>query len=91
MNGYDSTLDPKGLIHESFQIEGITASECRSIFLDWALSLPSTEDTNAALKILLDRYAKDTPDHPMSIVIQQGLTTITTPKRRGGWRSRTRN
>jgi hypothetical protein len=32
--------DPKGLIRESYRIEGITAGECRSILVDWALSLP---------------------------------------------------
>mgnify|MGYP000087492773 CR=1 FL=1 len=31
-------LDPKGLIEESYKIDGIVAPECRSIFLDWALS-----------------------------------------------------
>lgn len=91
MSEYDSKLDPKGLIHEAYQIEGITASECRSIFFDWALSLPDGQDTNAALHVLLDRHAKNLPDHPMSVVMQQGLTTMSPPKRRGGWRSRTRN
>ena len=32
--------DHKGLILEAYRIEGITLPECRSIFLDWALSLP---------------------------------------------------
>jgi hypothetical protein len=87
----DNKLDPKGLIHESFQIEEINASECRSIFLDWALSLPPEQDTGKALHALVDRYAKHAPGHPMSVVLQEGMTTITAPKRRGGWRSRTRN
>jgi hypothetical protein len=91
LSGYDSNLDPKGLIHESFQIEGITASECRSIFLDWSLNLPDSVDTGFALRALVDRYAQNTPNHPMSLILQEGMTTITTPKRRGGWRSRTRN
>jgi len=30
--------DPKALIREAYNIEAITRSECRSIFLDWALS-----------------------------------------------------
>ena len=30
-------LDAKGLIREAYRIEGISAPECRSIFLDWAL------------------------------------------------------
>jgi len=29
--------DPRGLIREAYKIDGITASQCRSIFLDWAL------------------------------------------------------
>ena len=28
--------DPKGLVRESYAIEGISAGECRSIFIDWA-------------------------------------------------------
>ena len=31
--------DPKGLIYESYRIPDISPPECRSIFLDWALSL----------------------------------------------------
>ena len=37
-------LDPKGLIRESYRIEGITEGECRSVFLDWALSLPEGQE-----------------------------------------------
>ena len=36
-----TTSDPKGLIRESYRIEGITPGECRSVFMDWALSLPN--------------------------------------------------
>jgi len=39
--------DPKGLIRESYRIEGIGMAECRSIFLDWALSLPDGADAGA--------------------------------------------
>ena len=35
--------DPKGLIREAFRIDGITASECRSIFVDWALSVQADD------------------------------------------------
>ena len=31
-------LDPMGLIRESYRIDGIGVAECRSIFLDWAIS-----------------------------------------------------
>jgi len=82
--------DPKGLIREAYRIEGISPSECRSIFLDWALSLPAGQDTNAALNDLLALYGTEAPDHPMSDVMRQGLTRMTNPRRRGGWRTRTR-
>ncbi|MCE8008087.1 hypothetical protein [Aestuariivita sp.] len=87
----DPDRDPKGLIYESYRIEGITAPECRSIFLDWALSLPDSSDTPTALRALLGQYEADHPDHPMNAVLREGLVTMATPKRRGGWRSRTRS
>jgi hypothetical protein len=83
--------DPKGLIHESYQIDGIGPAECCSIFLDWALSLPLEHDSTKALPRLLARYEKAEPDHPMTQVLRDGQTTLTTPRRRGGWRSRPRN
>lgn len=87
----DTLQDPKGLIREAFRIDGITPSQCRSIFLDWALSLPAGQDTNHALQDLLARYGAQVPDHPMSEVMRQGLTRLTNPCRRGGWRSRPRS
>ena len=83
-------IDPKGLIHESYRIEGITAAECRSIFLDWALSLPDGQTPAQALDQLLVRYGTDAPDHPMTQVLRQGTDQISTPRRRGGWRARPR-
>lgn len=82
--------DPKGLIFEAYQIEGITKSECRSIFLDWALSLSGERDTHTAMRNLLAIYGSD-PAHPMSEVLSEGLHTIAMPRRRGGWRSRARD
>ncbi len=76
--------DPKGLVRESYAIEGITHWECRSIFVDWALSLPVGADTSAAINVLLEQYAKDAPDHPMSVVLTEGLGSADAPKRRGG-------
>ena len=29
-------VDPKGLIRESYRIEGITLPECKTIFFDWS-------------------------------------------------------
>lgn len=83
-------IDPKGLIREAYRIDGITAGECRSIFLDWALSLPEGEDTRDALETLVARYAPDAVDHPMTIVLKEGQEKSQAPRRRGGWRSRAR-
>ena len=45
--------DPKGLVRESYRIEGITLGECRSIFVDWALSLPVDAPMKDALRALI--------------------------------------
>ena len=45
--------DPKGLVRESYNIDGITLGECRSIFLDWALSLISGQDVAVVADFLL--------------------------------------
>jgi len=81
-------LDPKGLIAEAYRIEGIEPAECRSIFLDWALSLPVEADTSVAIAAMLARY--DLPEHPMTQVLRAGQAGVAAPKRRGGWRSRSR-
>ena len=83
--------DPKGLILESYRIEGITKPECRTIFLDWALSLPVEMDTGKTLRKLIAEYGKDNPTHPMTEVMTEGLSGMEAPRRRGGWRSRARN
>ncbi|MGP3723371.1 hypothetical protein [Cereibacter sphaeroides] len=75
--------DPKGLVRESYAIEGISAGECRSIFVDWALSLPSGRVAEA-LRTLLEAYAAARPEHPMSEVLAGGLAAAPSPRRRGG-------
>ena len=78
-------IDKKGLIRESYRIEGITEGECRSILLDWALSMPLDADTSPAISALLDYHGADVPDHPMTAVLKQGLQKPNvTGKRRGG-------
>jgi hypothetical protein len=74
--------DPKGLIRESYAIEGITLGECRSIFVDWALSLPVGHDMPTAIRLLMAHYAR--PDHPMTETLEHGLSPAAPPKRRGG-------
>ncbi|MBT9245350.1 hypothetical protein KM031_16205 [Gemmobacter fulvus] len=76
--------DPKGLVRESYAIEGISAGECRSIFIDWALSLPMAAATSAALATLIAHYGPGREDHPMTEVLRAALTAPDTPRRRGG-------
>jgi hypothetical protein len=81
-------LDPKGLIRESYRIDGISAPECRSIFLDWALGVLQTADMQAQIRELLAIYSKDASDHPMTVVLTEGLATPEKSKRRGGRKAR---
>lgn len=76
--------DPKGLVRESYAIEGITAGECRSIFVDWALSLPLAVDFADAARTLIAVYARAEPGHPMSAVLADGLAAPSEARRRGG-------
>ncbi|MGV8951516.1 MAG: hypothetical protein ACOH2M_10470 [Cypionkella sp.] len=76
--------DPKGLVRESYNIDGITMGECRSIFIDWALSLPAVVDTPDCLRSLLAHYGAPNPSHPMTQVLTEALTAPAEPKRRGG-------
>lgn len=76
-------IDPKGLIRESFRIDGITDGECRSIFVDWALSV-SGADPREAISALLARYADAPAAHPMLAVLRAGLDASPKGGRRGG-------
>lgn len=76
--------DPKGLIRESYRIEGISDAECRSILMDWALSLPDDLAQTDALKALYSRYGTHQPDHPMSVLLVEGQALIVPGGRRGG-------
>jgi len=73
-------LDPRGLIAEAYRIEGITAPECRSIFLDWALSVEA--DAGTVLAALLARHAPAAPDHPMTAVLREGAERRARPRAR---------
>ncbi len=77
--------DPKGLIRESYRIDGISDGECRSILIDWALSLPAETDQRAALEGLLAHYGAQATDHPMTVLLRQGLDA---PRARRGRRRR---
>ncbi|SFE19132.1 hypothetical protein [Roseivivax sediminis] len=81
MTGQGDAADPRGVIREAYAIEGIGPEDCRSIFLDWALTVPAEADTEALIRTLLARHG--TPDHPMTAVLREGLGTVR-PRRRGG-------
>lgn len=84
----DVRLDPKGLIKDSFLIDGITEAECKSIFIDWALSVPADVDTRQALEALVGQYLNLQEGHPMLDVLKEGLLEPTVKGRRGGWSGR---
>ena len=79
-----SEADPKGLVRESYRIDGITPGECRSIFMDWALSIPVDATVPDAVRVLIATYAVRNPDHPMNQVLQEALSVPEPPRRRGG-------
>lgn len=85
----DAIFDPKGLIREAFVIEGITAPECRSIFLDWALGVPADRDTRGEVRALISHYGQaTTASHPMMLTLQAALQAAPEPRRRGGRQGR---
>ena len=77
-------LDPRGLIQESYKIDGISAPECRSIFLDWALGLPAGVAIQDYIKPLIEHYEQSHGDHPMTQTLREGLKTAPSTGRRGG-------
>jgi hypothetical protein len=87
---YDEALDPGGLIRESYRIENITIQEARSIFLDWAIKIGPDLRADIAIRRLLGLYERGHNDqHPMTLVLNEGLGSIVGPQgRRGGSRAR---
>ena len=74
--------DPEGLIREAYSVHGIAASDCRSIFLDWALAIPDGMEPCIALRLLLDRHGPAAPDHPMTAVLRDCAEAAPAPRRR---------
>ena len=70
---YSVHSDPRGLIFEAYQINGITSEDCRSIFFDWALGLDSNLDAATEITNLYTIYGETTPNHPMSAILREGL------------------
>lgn len=87
-----SLIDPKGLFKDVYSMDGITAGECRSVFLDWAISGRVAGDEQAALATLYAHYGPQFPGHPMTEVLRQATEApAQKPTRRGGVRGRNRN
>ena len=82
------SIDPRGLIRESYRIEGIRESECRRIFLDWAIGVPLGEDSCAMIRQLLLRYGNEHAQHPMTCVLKDALGPQIGGVRRGGAQGR---
>ena len=83
-----NALAPKGLLADSYRIAGISAEQCRSIFVDWALSMPADRTDGTSIRALLDQHGAQAPDHPMTQVLKEGLARPAKPGRRGGRRGR---
>ncbi len=83
-----AAFDPRGLIFESYRIEGITLEEARAIFFDWAMGSNEGAGGVDHIKALLEVYRAPFPDHPMTKTLEEGLGAAQKPRRRGGWRSR---
>ena len=66
--------DPRGLIRESYRIEGIDMAQCRSIFMDWALGTEDPSSAKTQMQALLDHYGPENPDHPMTEVLREGAS-----------------
>ena len=77
-------LDPRGLIKEAYRMDGITAGECRTIFLDWALGQPLDQDTKSVVQQVLTQYADQPADHPMTQTLVAALRDAGPARRRGG-------
>jgi len=81
--------DPRGLIHEAYRMEGITAGECRSVFLDWALGFSVSDDIKQHAVAMLTTYGHAV-SHPMTAILREAVPNGQNPTRKGGQR-RNRN
>lgn len=77
-------IDKTGLIREAYAIDGISDPECRSIFVDWVLKLPAAIAPQEAIAELLARFDSGRDNHPMTLVLREGLRDVKQPRRRGG-------
>ena len=76
--------DPKGLIRESYRIDGITLPECKTIFFDWAIQILVSASPADHIEFCISYYGVDLPDHPMTSVLKSALKPSPKIRRRGG-------
>ena len=77
-------VDPKGLIRESYSIDGITLPECKTIFFDWAIQIEVKANPADHIQFCIDYYGAELQKHPMTKVLTEALAPAPAQKRRGG-------
>ncbi len=77
-----SEHDKRGLIAESYHIEKLDDDGARAIFMDWAM-MDAGDDPIASMKELWEAYGISQPDHPMSILLRQGIDNYKAHKNLG--------
>ena len=87
MNKGKLAEDPRGLLYEAYQIDGITLADCKTIFIDWALGLDYNIDQIKAVISALEEYEEDNPIHPMTKVLREGVVIQGKSRKRLGGRS----
>lgn len=61
-----SQWDKRGIIRDALSLEGLSESECRSIFFDWAFGLEKPEMAAQAARELLQVHSQtEHTDHPI--------------------------
>ncbi|MEM7423264.1 MAG: hypothetical protein AAF334_06035 [Pseudomonadota bacterium] len=88
MQSPDTEIDPSGVIREAYRIDAITGADCRTIFLDWALTRGGDLEYRHAVQSLLQRHAGEPEDHPMTQTLKAALDQPPAKRRRGGARAR---
>ena len=76
VNKGNLSFDRKGLIFEAYNIKGIDAKSCKTIFFDWVIDLEMEADQKLAISQLLNEYGSKYPSHPMTILLLSGLKAL---------------
>ena len=74
MKKWTHPADPRGLIREAYNIGDLSEKDCRTIFLDWALGVPTETDIACLMSELAEHYAQLNPEHPMSVLLKESAS-----------------